>query len=69
VDVSLSNKCCCSTHCAAAHCSTTVLLTTAVMLCSLHYGAQLETSTYQHNTADYVYMYLFGMMSLNVRSG
>ena len=35
--------------------------------CSLHYGAQLETSTYQHNTADYVYMYLFGMMGLNVR--
>lgn len=34
--------------------------------CSLHYGAQLETSTYQHNTADYVYMYLFGMMGLNV---
>lgn len=34
--------------------------------CSLHYGAQLETSTYQHNTADYVYMYLVGMMGLNV---
>lgn len=34
---------------------------------SLHYGTQLETSTYQHNTADYIYMYLFGMMSMNVR--
>lgn len=34
----------------------------------LHYGAQLETSTYQHNTADYVYMYLFGMMAMNLLS-
>lgn len=37
------------------------------LCCSLHYGAQLETSTYQHNTADYIYMYLFGMMTMNVR--
>ena len=34
---------------------------------SLHYGKQLELSTYQHNTADYIYMYLVGMMSMNVR--
>lgn len=32
----------------------------------LNYGKQLETSTYQHNTADYIYMYLFGMMAMNV---
>jgi len=34
----------------------------------LHYGKQLELSTYQHNTADYIYMYLVGMMSMNVVS-
>ena len=34
----------------------------------LHYGAQLESSTYQHNTADYLYMYLVGMAAMDVRS-
>lgn len=33
---------------------------------SLHYGKQLETSTYQHNTADYLYMYVVGMVTMDV---
>ena len=35
---------------------------------SLHYGKQLETSTYQHNTADYLYMYVIGMVTMDVRT-
>ena len=34
----------------------------------LHYGAQLEASTYQHNTADYLYMYIVGMAAMDVRN-
>lgn len=32
----------------------------------IQYGVPLETITYQHNTADYIYMYLVGMMAMNV---
>ncbi len=35
---------------------------------SLQYGGRLETSAYQHNTADYVAMYLFGMAVMDVRA-
>lgn len=36
-------------------------------VCSIQYGVPLEKVTYQFSTADFVYMLLFGMVSLLVR--
>lgn len=37
-----------------------------LMFWILHYGKELEMSTYQHNTADYLYMYFIGMVTMNI---
>lgn len=37
-----------------------------MLACSVQYGVPLEKVTYQFSTADFVYMVLFGMVSLLV---